>query len=113
MLDRGVEYMIKREGNSDFKFPFLKIADYFKKADILFGNLESIISDKGQKVGSIYSFRAKPEAIDGLVCADDYPLVSVRCAAHGQRCAPGRALIMGMCGQDGPAAMRAEAFPQG
>ena len=69
MLDRGVDYMIKKNGNYDFKFPFLKIADYLKRADILFGNLESIISDKGVKVGSIYSFRAEPEAIEGLIYA--------------------------------------------
>lgn len=69
MLDRGTEYMIKKEGGEDFKFPFLKIADYLTKADILFGNLESVISDKGTKVGSIYSFRADPEAIEGLTFA--------------------------------------------
>ncbi|MBM3257781.1 MAG: CapA family protein, partial [Candidatus Nealsonbacteria bacterium] len=47
MLDRGVEYMIEKQGKGDFKFPFLKVADYFKKADIVFGNLEGVISDKG------------------------------------------------------------------
>lgn len=66
MLDRGVEYMIKKHGDSDCRFPFLKIADDLEQADILFGNLESIISDKGTKVGSIYSFRADPETIKGL-----------------------------------------------
>jgi len=66
MLDRGVEYIIKKESNGDFKFPFLKIADEFKEADIIFGNLEGPISDKGTKVGSIYSFRADPKAIEGL-----------------------------------------------
>jgi len=76
MLDRGVEYMVKKEGKGDFKFPFLKIADDLKKADILFGNLESIISDKGAKVGSIYSFRAEPEAIEGLIYAG-FDIVSV------------------------------------
>lgn len=69
MLDRGVEYMVKNEGQGDFSFPFLKIADEMKKADLVFGNLESQISDKGQNVGSIYSFRASPEAIEGLVFA--------------------------------------------
>lgn len=69
MLDRGIEYKVKKEGNGDFKFPFLKIADYLKKADILFGNLESVVSNKGAKVGSIYSFRAEPEAINGLTYA--------------------------------------------
>jgi len=67
MLDRGVEYMIGKQGNGDFKFPFLKIADYFKKADIVFGNLEGVISDKGTKVGSIYSFRVNPEATEALI----------------------------------------------
>jgi poly-gamma-glutamate synthesis protein (capsule biosynthesis protein) len=67
MLDRGVELEIKKNGNSDFKFPFLKIEKDLKEADILFGNLEGPISDKGQKVGSIYSFRMDPKAIDGLL----------------------------------------------
>jgi len=69
MLDRGVEYMIEKYGESDYKFPFLKIADYLKKADVLFGNLEGPISDKGVKVGSIYSFRHQIKAIEGLVFA--------------------------------------------
>jgi poly-gamma-glutamate synthesis protein (capsule biosynthesis protein) len=69
MLDRGVEYMVKKEGKSDYKFPFLKIADYLKEADILFGNLEGPISNKGAKVGSIYSFRNSPQVIEGLIFA--------------------------------------------
>jgi len=67
MLDRGVEYAVKQYGNNDWEFPFLKIASYLKKSDILIGNLESPISDKGEKVGSIYSFRANPSAIEGLL----------------------------------------------
>ncbi len=66
MLDRGVEYTIEKEGNGDFKFPFLKIAEELQKADIVFGNLEGPISDKGEKVGSIYSFRNNPKSIEGL-----------------------------------------------
>ena len=69
MLDRGVEYMIEKEGGGDFRFPFLKIADYLKEADIVFGNLEGPISDKGTKVGSIYSFQNNPKAIEGLTFA--------------------------------------------
>lgn len=76
MLDRGVEYMVKKYGEGDYSFPFLKIADYLEKADILFGNLESPISDRGKKVGSIYSFRARPEAIEGLEYAG-FDIVSV------------------------------------
>ncbi len=64
MLDRGVKYMVEKYGE-DYSFPFLKIKD-FMEADIIFGNLESVISDKGEKMGSIYSFRAKPESLEGL-----------------------------------------------
>lgn len=70
MLDRGVEYMVEKYGDGDFRFPFLKIANYLKTADIVFGNLEGPISDKGEKVGSIYSFRAEPESIEGLKFSD-------------------------------------------
>lgn len=69
MLGRGVEYMINKEGERDFRFPFLKIADELEKSDILFGNLEGPISNNGLKIGSIYSFRFKPEAIKGLLYA--------------------------------------------
>jgi len=69
MLDRGVEYMVNKYGNGDFKFPFLKIADELNQADIVFGNLEGPISDKGTKVGSIYSFRNDPRVLDGLTFA--------------------------------------------
>jgi len=66
MIDRGVEYMIEKEGKGDFKFPFLKIAEDLKEGDILFGNLEGPISTQGRRVGSIYSFRMNPKAIEGL-----------------------------------------------
>ena len=69
MLDRGVEYMINKEAEGDFTFPFQEIKASFAGADLVFGNLESVISDKGYKVGSIYSFRAEPEALDGLIYA--------------------------------------------
>jgi len=76
MLDRGVEYIIKKHGKGDYEFPFLKMANYLQKADILFGNLESVISDKGYKVGGVYSFRAEPEAIKGLKYAG-FDVISV------------------------------------
>jgi len=66
MLDRGVEWAIQKYGQGDWKFPFLKISGDLRGADILFGNLEGPISDKGVRVGSIYSFRNDPKAIEGL-----------------------------------------------
>jgi poly-gamma-glutamate synthesis protein (capsule biosynthesis protein) len=76
VLDRGVEWIIQKYGQGDFKFPFLKISDYLQEADILFGNLEGPISDKGVKVGSIYSFRNNPETIEGLKFAG-FDIISV------------------------------------
>lgn len=69
MLNRGVRHKVEKYGNGDYKFPFLKIAEELKKADLLFGNLEGPISNKGTKIGSIYSFRANPKVIEGLIYA--------------------------------------------
>ncbi len=69
MLDRGIKYMVEKYGEGDYRFPFLKIKDELNKGDFLFGNLESVISDKGTKIGSIYSFRADPKSIEGLTYA--------------------------------------------
>lgn len=67
MLDRGVEFYATQ--HNDWKWPFLLIADTLQKADLVFGNLESVISDKGENLGSIYSFRADPKALEGLTFA--------------------------------------------
>jgi|GEM_PF-644302 len=76
MLDRGVRQMVYREGKGDYRFPFMKIKPYFQEADLLFGNLESMISDKGTDIGGLYSFRAEPEAMQGLIYAG-FDIVSV------------------------------------
>ncbi|MEF8846884.1 MAG: CapA family protein [Candidatus Paceibacterota bacterium] len=65
MLDRGVEKVVKKYGE-DYEFPFLKIKDYLQNADILFGNLESVISDEGYQIKPTYPFRAEPRAKYGL-----------------------------------------------
>src|SRR3989338_11403632 len=75
MLNRGVEFYTKENG-SDWRFPFLNIAGFLREADLVFRNLESVISDKGEKQGSIYSFRADPQSIEGLTYAG-FDVVSV------------------------------------
>ncbi len=67
MLDRYVAKYIQE--NNDPVFPFRNVGDFLRDADITFGNLESVISDKGRNVGSIYSFRADPTVVEGLVWA--------------------------------------------
>lgn len=64
MLSRAVGQKMEKLNN--WQWPFAKIAEYLKSADLLFGNLEGSISDKGKNVGSIYSFRADPRAVEGL-----------------------------------------------
>ena len=69
MLDRAVRTKVENIAGGDFGFPFLKIADTLKGADITAGNLEGPVSGKGENVGSIYSFRMPPEALRGLTSA--------------------------------------------
>ena len=64
MLSRGVATQIKK--HQDYNYPFLKIATTTQEADFTFGNLEGPISNRGEKQGSVYSFRAEPEVIGGL-----------------------------------------------
>jgi LAS superfamily LD-carboxypeptidase LdcB len=59
MFDRGVESSVKRNFNGDFNTLFDHL-EILEKADIVFGNLEGPVSDKGSNVGSKYSFRMDP-----------------------------------------------------
>lgn len=65
MLSRSVDIRIRQKGG-DYTYPFWNVADALNKADLVIGNLENPISSRGYNQGSIYSFRAKPEAIEGL-----------------------------------------------
>ncbi len=64
MLSRGVGRKIQEEG--DWTFPFRKIADTLRSADLTFGNLECPVSDAGRDLHHKYSFRADPRVIEGL-----------------------------------------------
>ncbi len=64
MLSRGVGRKIQAEG--DWNYPFLKIADTLRAADLNFGNLECPVSDVGRDLHHRYSFRADPKVIEGL-----------------------------------------------
>jgi len=64
MLSRAVGSTIEASG--DYAYPFLRVADFLRGADLAFGNLENPISDRGSNQGSIYSFRANPRVVEGL-----------------------------------------------
>lgn len=67
MLDRGIERIARKK--NDWRYPFLKVTKLLSDSDLLFGNLESPISNRGRKAGSIYSFRADPYVLQGLIAA--------------------------------------------
>lgn len=67
MLSRSVGKIM--ESRRDYKYPFLKIADFINNADLAFANLEGPVSARGRNQGSIYSFRADPRAVEGLLFA--------------------------------------------
>ncbi|MGB8815928.1 MAG: CapA family protein [Minisyncoccia bacterium] len=60
MLDRGVYSKFIKNGNGDYYFPFAKIKDDLAKYDLVFGNLEGPMSDKGQDSHNLYSFEMDP-----------------------------------------------------
>jgi poly-gamma-glutamate synthesis protein (capsule biosynthesis protein) len=65
MLSRNIGQIMVREDNWNYFFE--PVAEYLKSADLTFGNFENPMSDRGVKVGSIYSFRVDPRAVAGLV----------------------------------------------
>ena len=66
MLSRNVEKAIFNVGNGDFNFPFLKLGNELRNYDLLFGNLEGPISDRGEDIGSPYSFRMSAKTAEAL-----------------------------------------------
>jgi len=65
MLSRTVGDIMAKK--NDWKYPFLEMADFLRSADLTVGNLEGPISSRGVNQGSIYSFRADPQAAEGLL----------------------------------------------
>lgn len=68
MVDRGVRSRVENIFAGDYGQLFSQIPD-LKTGDILFGNLEGPMSDRGENVGSIYSFRMNPQVLPTFVSA--------------------------------------------
>lgn len=68
MLDRGVAWMVNRRTSGDYQFAFANVPT-LKNADILFGNLEGPLSDKGRDRFNLYSFRFLPETLPAISLA--------------------------------------------
>jgi len=67
MLGRNIEKEI--EDRDDIYYPFRGFGDYTRDGDITFGNLENCVSLRGEKEKKMYTFRSKPETLQGLVDA--------------------------------------------
>ncbi|MDO8620116.1 MAG: CapA family protein [bacterium] len=67
MLSRGIGKIVERK--QDYTFPFASTTELFHSADIVFANLENPVSTGGVRSGSIYSFRADPQTLGGLLFA--------------------------------------------
>lgn len=59
MLARGVATAVQRNGPA---WPFAKVSDRLRAADIRFGNLELALTDRGVQARKDYTFRAPPAA---------------------------------------------------
>lgn len=65
MLTRGVKSSVVKNFSGDYNKLFENVTE-LKEADILFSNLEGAVSDKGNNVGSKYSFRMDPIVLPSL-----------------------------------------------
>lgn len=75
MLARGIPISIDKHGAGDPRFIFQNL-NGLNRYDILFGNLEGVISDTGENVGSVYSFRMNP-VFAGLLKEVGFSVLSV------------------------------------
>lgn len=68
MLDRGVKNSVRKNFNNDYSKLFEKsdLTKFLKKSDIVFANLEGVVSDKGEDLRNLYSFRMDPEVVPAL-----------------------------------------------
>ena len=64
MLSRAIGSIMEKR--QDWTHPFLLMKDFLTAPDLTVGNLEGPISERGTKVGSIYSFRADKRSVEGL-----------------------------------------------
>jgi len=66
MLDRGVKQVVLKKGAGNYSSVFTDL-NKLKDVDILVGNLEGPVSDRGHDLGNSYSFRMSPAVVPVLV----------------------------------------------
>lgn len=73
LLDKSVGQQIDRYG---VDYPFTKVSSLLKQSDITAGNLETSVSVRGTPAAKQFTFRSKPETLQGLVNSG-YDMVSL------------------------------------
>lgn len=63
MLDKSVGVQIGRHG---VDYPFQKTAGFLRQADLAIGNLETSVSTRGQAAKKEYTYRSKPQTLQGV-----------------------------------------------
>jgi poly-gamma-glutamate synthesis protein (capsule biosynthesis protein) len=83
-LGRGVSSAIRKRGPDH---PFVHVVDCLKDGDLVFGNLEAVLSNSGAKRGYVRSLalRGDPKAAEGLKCAgfNVFSLANNHALEHG------------------------------
>lgn len=69
MMDRGIRSVVHIRGGGDYGY-ITRYLDFLHDFDVVFGNLEGPLSDKGSDLGGPYSFRMEPSALDALLDAN-------------------------------------------
>lgn len=75
MFDRGVTFSVNKNFGGDYGKLFASLG-FFRDYDILFGNLEGPVSDIGNDLGNLYSFRMNP-AILPIVRSAGFDVLSI------------------------------------
>lgn len=70
MLDRYVKTKVYKNFKGEYFRLFEYVTNYLNSFDYVVVNLEGPVSNKGEKVGSIYSFRMEPKALKSLIKAN-------------------------------------------
>ncbi len=65
MLDRGVKFSVRKNFGGDYSRLFANMG-LIQKSDLAFANLEGPVSDKGDDLHDLYSFRMDPSVLENV-----------------------------------------------
>ncbi len=63
LLDRGIRMIMEKRGKD---YPFKEISDYLSSRDLVLGNLEGPLSNRGEPLKKKYIFRGDPSCLESF-----------------------------------------------